>query len=31
MIGDSAVLVDKASGITISRKRFKGTKGLWEL
>ena len=31
MIGNSAVSVDETSDITINGKRFKGTKGLWEL
>ena len=31
MIGDSAVLVDNDSDITIKGQEFRGTKGLWEL
>ena len=31
MIGDSAVLVDTDSDITIKGQEFRGTKGLWEL
>ena len=31
MIGDSAVLVDTNSDITIKGQEFRGTKGLWEL
>jgi hypothetical protein len=31
MIGDSAVTVDSRSDITIRKKTFRGTKGLWEL
>ena len=30
-IGDSTVLVDPDSDITIKRREFKGTTGLWEL
>ena len=31
MVGDSAVLVDTDSDITIKGEEFRGTKGLWEL
>jgi len=31
MIGDSAVLVDTDSDVTIKGQEFRGTKGLWEL
>jgi len=31
MIGDSAILVDTDSDITIKGQEFRGTKGLWEL
>jgi len=31
MIGDSAVLVDTDSDITIKGQEFRGTKGLWQL
>jgi len=31
MIGNSAVTVDDTSDITVNDKRFRGTKGLWEL
>ena len=31
MIGNSAVSVDETSDVTINRKRFRGTEGLWEL